>query len=137
MKNVNKSLIILTALLLAFFLFPSKTFANTVLFHDDFNDNDISDWQVAQNSQIDNPFQPCLYNGTKANWQVVDGRTGININGPACITFMTPSSFKLPDNINYRYSVDVVDGIIHFVHKYIEPVQEFLRATKKQRTGYY
>lgn len=29
----------------------------------------------------------------------------------------------------------IVEGIIHFVHKYIEPVHRFFQAQKKQRSG--
>lgn len=91
------------AIFLTFILFsilcPSNIKASSTYFEDDFNDNNVSDWQVVRNG--------CSYNSGPAIWQTSTGRYGIKISGSPCVTETIPSSLLIPDNIAYTYQVDM------------------------------
>lgn len=91
MKLLN-SLIIICVI----FLFSSNSiFADQVLFSDDFNDNDVSDWEVINTSCI-------------SAWSTNLGRYGIKILGEGCNTNVKPSNFSLGSYLDsYKFDVDI------------------------------
>lgn len=75
------------------FLFSKTTYAS-VIFQDDFDDGDYSDWTVQRNKQWAQPLLKCK-NGTEdANWKIDSNRLGIKISGPGCVTEITPNNWS-------------------------------------------
>lgn len=81
---------------------PQKTYA-TVLFQDDFSDNDfnsvLSRWETTRNT--------CTSGN---NWELKGGRVGITINNPtgACQTEFAPKDSVWGEWNNYIYEVDMI-----------------------------
>lgn len=100
--------LLLTSLtLVLFILITPKLVTAKVLFEDNFDDNDISDWTVIRNMQWDNKTATCLYYTSIANWTTNDGKVGIKIYGPGCITELIPTNFKLGNVSSYTFEVDM------------------------------
>ncbi|MCA9369900.1 C39 family peptidase, partial [Candidatus Woesebacteria bacterium] len=79
----------------------------SVLFSDNFNDNNFNDWVVERNSQWGNSTQKCQNNGHDAEWEIQDQKLGISINNsPPCVTEIIPTTFKLPNTNYFEYSFD-------------------------------
>lgn len=76
------------------------------IFTDSFDDGDISDWTVQRNIQYRNPNRPCMNGSQPAEWQVVDGRAGIVIDGPWCTTEITPPNVVLAEDEGFVYEFD-------------------------------
>ena len=91
------------------FCFPKIVKADT-LFEDNFNDGNFDGWIVARNRQNGNPSQPCLLDGQPSNWSVTnDGKIGINISGPECITEIMPDDSRWnPNWNNYIFEADFI-----------------------------
>jgi len=116
--------LLLTLLIILFSCFSCFFFAPSVkaeiLFQDNFDDGDANDWIVARNMQWSNQSQPCYNSGFPTNWEVKDGRYGISINGPSCVTESMPTNnvWNLEWN-DYIIETDItfekgVDGNIAF-----------------------
>lgn len=102
-----KYLIYLCIFFFLILLLPQKAFANDIIFSDNFDDDDISDWTVARNMQWDDPSFPCLNNNLPTSWIAQNGKVGIKISGPGCVTELVPTNFVLPQSINYAYNFDM------------------------------
>ncbi len=89
--------VLLILSLLLFHAHPVK--AETVIFQDNFDDNDISDWTIWSNS--------CRFNGSPAQWLTFSQMLGIKINSGSCSTFIIPSSLTIPTGKEYSYEVDI------------------------------
>ncbi len=102
--NYGKVLLLNIFFLLAL---AQATQAQMILFHDDFNDGEFSDWQVVRSAEWQNPNQPCLFYDQTAEWQIIDGELGIIIDSPrGCVTEIVPKNFNLSDQRAYRYEFD-------------------------------
>lgn len=106
-----------------FFFTPKETYAQTVLFQDNFDDNNISDWTVARSKQWSNPSQPCMYLGNPQVWFAENGKMINRLTGLSCITEITPNNFTIPPSISYVYEVDMTmpSSIVmdrNFIFKY-------------------
>ncbi len=111
------------ALALATLVRPTKVSASAILFEDNFNDGDFSDWTVVRNFQWNNPSQPCLNQGKPANWEILDGRLGITIDGPSCMTEIVPNNLDLSGQ-DFLYEFDwkfpesaMMDRVVIFIWK--------------------
>ena len=113
LKRLKLIFPLLLIILLIVLIFPRRADA-VVLFQDDFNDGDASDWIVARNMQWNNQSESCYFNGQPANWQVVDGKYGIVIDGKPCVTESMPID-QLWDNSwnNYIFESDItfIEGV--------------------------
>lgn len=76
--------------------------------------------------QWDNPSQPCLYQGSPTAWKAENGKVGIKIDGPGCVTELIPSNFNLTEGLGYSYSFDMeFTGTVvadrNVIFKYLNP----------------
>lgn len=95
-----------TLIILAFsFLFAPKVKAS-VIFEDNFNDNDFSDWTVQRNMQWSQNALKCKDGTVDANWRIDNGRLGIKIDGPSCVTEITPNIWN-GSLANYIVDLDI------------------------------
>lgn len=103
--KITKSLsfVIITSLYL---VAGSKINAQEVIFSDNFDDGDFSDWTVQRSMQWQNPTSPCLYQSQPASWSLVNGELGITIDGPGCVTEITPSQLDLTNIRSFDYEFD-------------------------------
>lgn len=94
--------------LLTFLLFDRTGFkvmaSENIVFTDDFNDGDISDWAVKRNIQWNNTTLPCMNGGNQAQWTAVNNNLRIDINGPACVIEIAPMNLDL--SVNNAYSIE-------------------------------
>lgn len=89
----TKYLVLFSFFTIAFLFTPRSVHADTVIFDDNFDDNDVSDWSVVRNT-------------CSTGWTVGNGQYGINIPSP-CITETIPNSLNIPTNENYKFEVDM------------------------------
>jgi hypothetical protein len=120
--KISKIATILTLAILSLFQ-ASRVQASEVLFQDNFNDNDFSDWTVVRNFQWGNPSLPCFNNGQPALWEILQGRLGITIDGPSCMTEIIPNNLDLSGH-DFLYEFDwlfkestVMDRVVLFIWK--------------------
>jgi hypothetical protein len=92
---------------LIFFLCTQPVSAQQILFQDNFDDHDISDWRVARNIQWWKPSRPCWNRGADTTWEVKDGKLGIKIDGPACSTELIPNLFSLEQTPAFEFEFDM------------------------------
>ncbi len=104
-KQTIKTVLFVAILLITFWQ-PSKTQAKQLIFSDNFDDGDFSDWQVVRNRQWNNSSKPCMNYDQPAQWEIKDGALGIDIDGPGCVTEIIPNNFELPENLNFIYEFD-------------------------------
>ena len=99
------------AVFIFFFLFFLSSVTKTraaVLFQDNFNDGNANEWVVPRNMQWNNPSQSCSNDGAPVTWRVADGKYGISINGPGCVTETTPNDASWNDDWNdYIFEADI------------------------------
>lgn len=107
-KQVLRS-VLLAVFILVLNLFSPINANAQILFSDNFNDNNISDWETLENFQWSNPSQPCLYRpgNRPAQWEVVGGRVGIKIDSPGCFFSITPQGFNLNSISAYAMEFDI------------------------------
>lgn len=84
---------------------PQIITANEILFSDNFNSQDQI-WSVQRNKQWQNSNEPCMYRGLATSWEYLNGYFGIKIDGPPCVTEVTPEDLNIPINVNYSFSFD-------------------------------
>lgn len=89
-----------------FSLVARATAAERIVFSDNFNDQDLSDWTVVRNSQWGSPALPCMNGTTQANWQAVTGSIKIDISGPPCVTEIVPNNLDLSRINSYKIEYD-------------------------------
>jgi hypothetical protein len=94
------------ALYLFLFLLAKPTQASEILFRDDFSKNSLNEWAVVRNSQHHHPEKTCFNNGFPAQWEIVDEKLGIDINGIACITEIIPQNLDLSKINNYEFEFE-------------------------------
>lgn len=78
-----------------------------VLFSDNFDDADISDWTEQRNFQVKNPSLPCMNVYQPANWLLENGKLGLIVDSPSCIIELTPKQIDLSAEDSFSYTVDV------------------------------
>lgn len=78
-----------------------------IVYQDDFNDNNISDWTEVRNMQWNNNSLSCKYGANDSHWFATNGKVGIDISGPGCVTELTPNDFNLDALQNYSYEFDM------------------------------
>ena len=88
------------------FLVAKPIQASETLFKDDFNTGDMGSWVVTRNSQHHHPQEPCFNKGYPAEWEIVEGKLGININGIPCTTEIVPQNLDLTEINNYEFEFD-------------------------------
>lgn len=103
--RIYLSLLIATSVFLT--RVPKPVIAAGVLFHDNFDQNSLTNWHLAHNQQASMLSQPCLYQNQTANWQVHQGQLGMMIEGPACSTVLVPNFLDLTDIKNYQVDFDM------------------------------
>ncbi|PIR58753.1 MAG: hypothetical protein COU69_03760 [Candidatus Pacebacteria bacterium CG10_big_fil_rev_8_21_14_0_10_56_10] len=81
---------------------PADQNDGQLLFSDDFDDGDVSDWQVVRNRQWSHPDRVCQAGDQPAKWQLLNDAFGIEINGPGCVTEITPDGLDLSQAPAYR-----------------------------------
>lgn len=109
MVNFTKKFSLLLFVFFFMFLSCSNVKANTVIFEDNFDDDDVSNWTVLRNE--------CL-----TNWQTNNQSYGIIINSP-CVTESIPDELTIPSDSSYSFEVDMKMSPItnmdrNFVFKY-------------------
>lgn len=92
-------------LCLMFFFFAHDIFAVTV-FTDNFDDADITDWELTGNQQYFNPTLPCMNGSIPAQWQAWNGMAGIVIQGPVCATGIKAKNLDLSNATEYVLDFD-------------------------------
>ena len=97
---------VLLVFYLFLFLVAKPIQANQVLLEDDFNRDNLGDWTVVRNSQHHHPQDPCLNQGYPAEWEVIDGKLGITINGSPCTTEIIPQQLDLTGVSDYKFEFD-------------------------------
>lgn len=122
---VRVGVVVLVSISFAF-VFPKSINASIIYFQDNFNDNDISDWTVARNMQWSAPSLPCLYQSNPTTWKAENGRVGIKIDGPGCVTELIPNNFNFTEGMGYSYSFDMefTNTVIadrNIIFKYLNP----------------
>lgn len=100
------SVLILSGLFLFSLSNATAVFAENLIFSDSFDDNDFSDWTVVRNAQWDDTSKPCMFSSLPASWKILDGRLGIAISGPPCVTEIVPNGINFHSSSNYRYDFD-------------------------------
>lgn len=93
------------------FFSPKTAFANSLIFEDNFNDGDTSDWTIVRNT-------------CSSNWIASNLQYGINIVSP-CITEAIPDLLVIPTNQEYNFEVDMtmvgtINADRNFVFKYLD-----------------
>ena len=88
------------------FLLAQPIQASEVLFTDEFIVDNLESWAVVRNSQHHHPEKPCFNGGYPAEWEVTDGKLGININSGACITEIIPQNLDLSEVNNYEFEFE-------------------------------
>lgn len=91
---------------------PTKIFAIPILW-DNFDDNNASGWVVARSMQWADPSLPCKNGSVDASWEVVDGKYGIKIDGPGCVTESVPDDSRWNDEWQYyaiEFDMEFVGG---------------------------
>ncbi len=53
------------------------------------------------------PNLPCLYQSNPTTWKSENGRVGIKIDGPGCVTELIPNNFNFTEGMGYSYSFDM------------------------------
>ncbi|MFC1627308.1 alpha/beta fold hydrolase [Patescibacteria group bacterium] len=82
--------------------------AANIIFQDNFDDGNADDWIVPRNMQWNNQSQPCYNKGVPANWEAKNGKYGISIDGPGCVTETVPNDSLWDDAwVNYIIDVDM------------------------------
>lgn len=88
-------------------LAPSTAEAETILWTDDFDDGQLSEWQEVRSQQHHHPDQPCLNAGQSAKWEIKNGQAGIVISGgPSCETELIPTGLNLEQVNNFEVEFD-------------------------------
>jgi len=80
--------------------------ANEVLLRDDFEINNLDNWTVVRNKQYHHPEKPCFFNGVPAQWEIIDGKIGININSSPCTTEIIPKNSDLAEINDYQFEFE-------------------------------
>lgn len=88
-------------------VFTPKVQAQKILFQDDFDDGEFSDWEVVRNAHWQQPDLPCLINDQPAQWEIVDGELGITIDSlRGCVTEIMPKELDLTGERAFRFEFD-------------------------------
>lgn len=96
---MRKIIIFLVTTLVLTSLFYSHAYAR-FSFKESFNKQRANNWDVVKNN--------CYYRGALAQWEVLNGKYGIIINGvEGCSTFTIPKNFRLSDVNNFKYELDM------------------------------
>ncbi|KKU73914.1 MAG: Triacylglycerol lipase [Candidatus Amesbacteria bacterium GW2011_GWB1_47_26] len=72
------------------------------------------------------PSLPCLYQSNPTTWKAENGRVGIKIDGPGCVTELIPNNFNFTEGMGYSYSFDMefTNTVIadrNIIFKYLNP----------------
>ncbi|OGK47358.1 hypothetical protein A2963_04450 [Candidatus Roizmanbacteria bacterium RIFCSPLOWO2_01_FULL_40_13] len=95
-------------IILSCFLFLPKEVFGEILFQDNFDDGNSNGWIVARNMQWGNQSNPCYKDGSPTDWEIKDGRFGIYIAGPGCVTEVSPTDGVWNSSWNnYIFETDV------------------------------
>jgi hypothetical protein len=113
-----QSIFIIILLTVFFSVSISVSYANQVLFHDDFEDDQIGDfpskWKYLRSVQWGDISEKCKNGDNDAEWEILNISSNnvayILIDGPSCVYEIIPESFTLPDPHNYEYEVDIYLG---------------------------
>lgn len=97
----------LLIILLIYALIPKSVDA-VVFFQDNFNNDSAEKWEVARSVQYGNLNKPCYFEEAPAEWRIIDKRLGIKIDGPSCVTEITPQDkFWNSSWNNYIFESDI------------------------------
>ena len=100
-KKIIITLLIHTIITL---MLPVEISAQMLIFSDDFTNNTPFGWIEVRNRQWLNPNETCINVDKKAEWKIIEGALGIDINGPGCTTEIIPANFKLStDRFAYEF----------------------------------
>ena len=88
LKRLLSTFSYLLIILLLSLISPTSVKA-AILFQDNFDSGDAN-WEVSRNMQWSNQSTPCYYQGSPTNWEIKNGRYGITIDGPGCVTESVP-----------------------------------------------
>ena len=104
------NLLAFSIIILSFFFLRIPTAWAEILFQDNFDDGEASGWIIPRNQ--------CSEGGNQAEWKVENGKYGISINGPSCVTETIPENWNDSWN-DYIFETDVAfetgtDGNIAF-----------------------
>jgi hypothetical protein len=87
---------------------PPESFGE-VIFTDNFDDGDFSDWSIERNENWHNPSEPCKLKDDPTTWQLIDGWMQIEILSyeGICHTEIIADSVDISGLDYYEYSVDM------------------------------
>ena len=85
---------------------PTHVYAQKLIFSDNFDDNDFSDWTVVRNMQWNNHSKVCMNYNQPATWNINQGALGIDINSPGCVTEIIPNHLDMNQVPNFSYEFD-------------------------------
>lgn len=124
-KISTNAIILITTILFLFFTAATQVEAQQTIFHDNFDDGNADGWIIVRNMQWLNPSEPCMYLGEPAQWIVENGRLGIRINGPACVTDYVVGTPILEGINSYVYEFDMempdsIDRDRNFIFKFLD-----------------
>ena len=88
------------------FLLAQPIQASNILFTDDFTSNNLENWTVVRNSQYYHPEKPCFNGGYPTQWEIIEGKLGIDIDGIACTTEIIPQDLDLAEVNNYEFEFE-------------------------------
>jgi len=92
---------------LSFLFFQIPKAQASVIFSDNFDDQNLNDWSVVRNFQWQNPQEPCLFEGNNAEWSAYLQRLGIEIFGPGCFTEIIASNLWIRPGVSYTFEFDI------------------------------